>query len=111
MHNTFINESINLDASGKFSRPKKCLQTTKNIFTFLEFDKYKNQHKLQRFRSIIPYWVQNVRSTITAPHAEGYESNVSGIWEITTPTIGSWMNSTYNIANKINMTKPVTETL
>ena len=55
-----ISNSRNLDGSGRFFRPKSQNFLINQIFTYREFEKFKKEHHRQRFRGVLPYWLQLV---------------------------------------------------
>lgn len=51
-------QTKNLDSSGRFSRVKTHMSRFDHIFTYREYEKFKKEHHRQRFRGVIPHWLQ-----------------------------------------------------
>lgn len=51
--------TVSIDGSGRHNRPKKALYTLDQVFTYREYEKYRHEHHRQRFRGILPHWIQN----------------------------------------------------
>jgi hypothetical protein len=96
INNMKIKQNIFNDRKSNFLNSK-----INKIYTYAEFDKFKNDFHRQRFRSVFPYWIQNSIRNVYQHKNDSIEPRYKGgpVWERL--NIGETFEESYRVPIKI----------